>query len=131
MGSSTLACVGLEVTEPGELIRLLQDAGCAAEPAGTFDGVSVMRWQDPSGAALVIGARDGRVEDLVATYASTAGGMLADCRLVSDCLASAAVVDADGEQLTAMTFEAEQCRQIKAIGQPVAGPARITALGVS
>ena len=56
MGSSTLACVGLEVTEPGELIRLLRDAGCAAQPAGTFDGVSVMRWQDPSGAALVIGA---------------------------------------------------------------------------
>ena len=131
MGSSTLACVGLEVTEPGELIRLLQDAGCTAQPAGTFDGVSVMRWQDPSGAALVIGGRDGRVEDLVATYASTAGGMLADCRLVSDCLASAAVVDNDGEQLTAMTFEAEQYRQIKAIGQPVAGPARITALGVS
>ena len=74
MGSSTLACIGLEVTEPGELIRLLQDASCTARPAGTFNGVSVMRWQDPSGAALVIGARDGQVEDLVATYASTAGG---------------------------------------------------------
>ena len=47
--------------------------------------------------------------------------------------ASAAVVDNEGEQLTAMTFEAEQCRQIKAIGQPVAGPTNVplTALPIS
>jgi hypothetical protein len=41
------------------------------------------------------------------------------------------VVDADGRQLTAMAFEAEQYRQIRALGHPVSGPARITALGVA
>jgi hypothetical protein len=41
------------------------------------------------------------------------------------------VVDADGRQLTAMVFEAEQYRQLQALGEPVGGPARITALGVA
>jgi hypothetical protein len=39
-------------------------------------------------------------------------------------------VDTDGHQLTAMAFEAEQYRQLAALGQPVSGPARITALGI-
>ncbi|MDQ1493993.1 MAG: hypothetical protein QOG69_476, partial [Actinomycetota bacterium] len=51
--------------------------------------------------------------------------------LINGSVASAAVVDAGGEQLTAMAFEAEQYRQLKALGRPVDGPARITALGVS
>jgi hypothetical protein len=41
------------------------------------------------------------------------------------------VVDADGQQMTAMAFEAEQYRQLRALGKPVSGPARITALGVA
>jgi len=41
------------------------------------------------------------------------------------------VVDAGGRQLTAMAFEAEQYRQLQALGEPIGGPARITALGVA
>jgi len=44
-------------------------------------------------------------------------------------VACAAVVDAGGRQLTAMAFQAEQYRQLRARGKPVSGPARITALG--
>src|SRR5690348_2030299 len=33
--------------------------------------------------------------------------------------------------MTAMAFEAEQYRQLRALGKPVSGPARITALGVA
>ncbi len=40
------------------------------------------------------------------------------------------MVDAGGRQLTAVAFEAEQYRQLQALGEPVGGPARITALGV-
>jgi hypothetical protein len=98
---------------------------------GTFDGVEVTRWQDPSGAALVLGRRSNDFVDLLPTYASTSGGIVAGCRLINDSVATAALVDSDGEQLTSMAFEAEQFRQLKALGRPIAGSARITALGVS
>jgi len=129
--SSNLGCVGLDVADSGELGRLIDRAYATAQLVGTYDGVSVVRFQDPSGAALVLGVRAGELLDLVPTYASTAGGQLADCQLINDSVASAAVVDANGEQLTAMTFDAEQYRQLKALGQPIAGTARITALGQS
>jgi hypothetical protein len=129
--SSNLACVGLAVADSGELGRLVERASAIAQSVGTFDGVRVMRWQDPSGAALVLGWRDREFVDLLPTYASTVGGKFAGCRLINESVASAALVDADGEQLTAMAFEAEQYRRMKALGQPIAGAARITALGVS
>jgi hypothetical protein len=129
--SSNLACIGLAVADSRELDHLVEQASATARSAGTFDGVRVMRWQDPSGAALVLGWRAGQVADLLPTYASTAGGTVANCILVNESVAAAALVDADGDQLTEMAFEAEQYRQIKTLGQSIAGPARITALGVS
>ena len=103
-----------------------------AAPAGEFDGIRVLRWQDPSGAALVLGCQEkGLITDVMPTYAAAAGGIFADCRLLNEPIAVAAVVDEDGTQLTAMAFEAEQYRQIKALGQPASGHARITAFGVS
>jgi hypothetical protein len=62
---------------------------------------------------------------------ATSGGLLSGCQLINESIASAAVVDADGEQLTSMAFDAEQYRQLQALGHPVSGPARITALGVA
>lgn len=130
--SANLACVGLAVADSRELRPLVDLVNATAQSIGTFNGVRVVRWQDPSGAALVIGWRAGEVADLLPTFAATAGGLVAGCcRLVNESVASVALVDADGEQLTAMTFEAEQYRQIKALGQSIACPARITALGVS
>jgi hypothetical protein len=126
--SSNLACIGLAVSDSRELGHLVDRASATAQSVGTFDGVSVTRWQDASGAALVLGWRAGEVADLLPTYASTAGGTVADCRLVNGSVAQAKIVDADGEQVTSMAFEAEQYRQIKAFGLSIAGPARITAL---
>ena len=132
MGSSPLACVGLAVPNPDWLDHLVYLAAERAAPVGEFDGIRVLRWQDPSGAALVLGCQEkGLITDVMPTYAATAGGIFADCRLLNEPIAVAAVVDEDGTQLTAMAFEAEQHRQIKALGQPASGPARITAFGVS
>ena len=129
MGSSPLACIGLAVANSDGLSNLLY---LAAQPVGEFGGIRVLRWQDPSGAALVLGCREeGRVVEVMPTYTAAAGGILADCRLVSEPVAVAAVVDEDGTQLTAMAFEAEEYRQIEAGGRPVGGRARITAFGVS
>jgi hypothetical protein len=129
--SSNLACVGLDFADSGELGRLLERAYATARALGTYDGVRVVRWEDPSGAALVLGVQAGDCVDLVPTYASTAGGKFANCQLINESVASAEVVDADDEQLTALTFDTEQYRQMKALGQPIAGNALITALGVS
>jgi hypothetical protein len=129
--SSNLACVGLAVVSAPELGRLLERVRTTARPAGVFEDVEIFRWRDPSGAGLVLGLRNGEVADLLPVFSSTVGGRVSDCRLINSSVASAGIVDGDGEQLTAMAFEPEQWRQLKAIGRPVSGAARITALGVS
>jgi hypothetical protein len=95
------------------------------------DGVHVGHWQDDSGAALVLGWRGSEIFDFIPTYTAGAGGLLAECRPLNDRVAFAKVVDSGGEQLTAMTFQAEQHRHLRALGQPFSGRARITALGVA
>ena len=128
--TSALACVGLAVSDETELRQLVTRAHRAAGETGVFDGVHVGRWEDDSGAALVLGWRSGELLDFIPAYTAGSGGLLADCRLVNDGVAVAKVVDTSGEQLTAMTFAAEQYRELRALGKPVSGPARITVLGV-
>lgn len=128
--ASNLACIGLAVSDQAELGQLLNLALPSVNEVGVYDGVHVGRWQDDSGAALIVGWRSGDLLDLLPTYAATRGGLLSDCHLINEEIASAALIDADGEQLTAMAFQAEQYRQIQALGHPVNGSARITALGV-
>jgi hypothetical protein len=128
--TSALACVGLAVSDETELRQLVTRAHRAADETGVFDGVHVGRWEDDSGAALVLGWRSGELLDFIPAYTAGSGGLLADCRLINGVVASARVTDTSGEQLTAMTFAAEQYRQLRAHGEPVSGPARITALGV-
>ena len=128
--TSALACVGLAVSDETELRQLVTRAHQAVRETGVFDGVHAGRWEDDSGAALVLGWRSGELVDFIPAYTAGSGGLLADCRLVNDEVAVAKVTDTSGEQLTAMTFTAEQYRELRAHGAPVSGPARITALGV-
>ena len=93
-----------------------------------FDGGHVGRWQDDSGTALILDWRSGELLDFIPAYTATNGGLLSNCHLINESVA-AAVVDADGRQLTAIAFEAEQYRQLHALGHAVSGPAQITALG--
>ena len=128
--TSALACVGLEVSDETGLDWLVTSAHRAVREIGVFDGVHVGRWQDGSGAALILGWRSGELLDFIPAYTATRGGLLSDCHLINESVAAAKVVDAGGRQLTAMAFEAEQYRQLQALGEPAGGPARITALGV-
>ena len=128
--TSALACVGLAISDGTELRQLVTWAHRAAGETGVFDGVHVGRWEDDSGAALVLGWRSGELLDFIPAYTACSGGLLADCRLINDCVAVAKVVDTSGEQLTAMTFAAEQYRELRALGAPVSGPARIAVFGV-
>jgi len=128
--SSALACVGLAVSDDAEFNLLLKHALTGIREIGTFGGVYVGRWQDDSGAALILGLHDGQIADFTFAYAGTSGGLLADCRLIHQSIAWAKVTDTDGQQVTAMAFEAQQYRQLLALGQQVSGAARITALGI-
>jgi hypothetical protein len=47
-----------------------------------------------------LGWRPGELLDFIPAYTATRGGLLAGCHLINDSVASAAVVDADGHQLT-------------------------------
>ena len=129
--ASNLACIGLAVNDGTELGQLVTAAHRSARQIGVYNGVHVARWQDDSGAALILGWRSGELLDLIPAYTAASGGLLSGCHLINESVASAAVVDAEGEQLSAMAFDAEQYRQLQSLGQPVSGPARITALGVA
>jgi hypothetical protein len=118
------------VSNPAELGQLIKTVYRSVREVGVYDGIHVGRWQDDSGAVLILGWRSGEHLDLIPAYAATRGGLLSDCELINEEIASASVVDTDGEQLTSMAFQAEQYRQIRALGRPVNGSARITALGV-
>ena len=128
--TSALACVGLSVRDEAELSSLVTRAWRTVRETGVYAGVHVGRWQDDSGAVLILGWRSGELVDFVPAYAAASGGLLSECRLINDSVAVAKVVDAGGQQVTAMAFEAEQYRQLCALGRRVSGPARITALGV-
>ncbi|MFD2767075.1 hypothetical protein [Micromonospora eburnea] len=128
--TSNLDCVGLGVTDRAGMRRLVDIALAGAERLGEADGVSVLRWQDPSGARLVLGVRGDEVVDLLPSYAGTPGARLADVRAVNEDVAVADVLDDGGEQATMLAAELEQRRLLPAATGPVGGLACVVALGV-
>ncbi len=129
--SSNLACVGLGVADHEELTSLAQAALDHAEVIAEPPGSTVWRWQDPSGARLVITLDDdGVVADLLPSFAGRPGARLAGCVPVHGALSRAAVVDSSGEQTTAMAFGSEQQRVLMAANVPYVGEASVSALAV-
>jgi len=122
-------CIGLGVADRGEFRELLEVALRTATPIGSHDGLQVLRWQDNSGARLILALRDGELEDVLPSFAGQPGALLQGVELVTADVASAAVVDDQGHQATALTFEPEQRALLRA-GGPVDCPAAILALGV-
>jgi hypothetical protein len=98
---------------------------------GSVDGVDIVRWEDPSGARLVLGLRGGDVRDLVPSFAATPGARLASIKFVSDEIATAAVVDEEGEQVTGLALEFEERRLLRQPPPVTDGIAGVTALGVA
>lgn len=126
--ASNLSCIGFAADGAAPIEDVLRTVLPAAARVGRQDGVDVYRWEDPSGARLVISLRDGEVLDLLPSFAGRPGVRIADCQPLNDDVASAQVVDETGEQTTAMAFELEQRRALT--GQaPVAGMASVVALG--
>ncbi len=102
------------------LQQLVNTALTSAQRLGERDGITVLRWQDLSGARLVMGVRDGKLLDLLPSFAGTPGVRLASIRAANDDVAIADVVDEQGEQLTMLALELEQRRFLSRVG-PAAG----------
>ncbi len=126
--SSTLACAGLPVTDEqqlGALDRIMPEA----QLLGRTGRNSVVRWEDPSGARLVLEVGQDGVVDLLPSFRSSTTVLLGDLRAVSQDVAIAALLDEHGEQLTSASLELEQRRLLPL--RPVERVrASLTALGV-
>ncbi len=126
--ASNLACIGLAVGDAAEFGQLVATIHRSAREADVYDGVHVARWQHDSGAALILGWRSGELLDLIPAYAAARGGLLSGCRLINDSVASAAVVDAGGEQLTAIGDPRQASAHARLSGTVLAAERAVCAL---
>jgi hypothetical protein len=128
--ASNLACVGLAVANQGELAAVVRSVLPHAVAFGEVDGLRVVRWEDRSGARLVLGLAGGEVRDLLPSFAAPAEALLDNISLVSDDVATADVVDESGDQMTSLALELEERRLIRASPPLGTSRASVIALGV-
>ena len=139
MASSTLATIGLGTGSEDDFRRLVLEASKRAQHHDTIGNVRVQRWEDESGAAIVLAWRAGRRDSpqpspqlisFLPAFAALSEVRLTQCHPVREPITVANVVDADGAHLTALAADLEQYRHLIAAGHPVDGSARLTALGL-
>lgn len=128
--SSHLSCVGLAMATSRELGELVAAVLPHAVMLGHAGGVEVLRWQDSSGARLVLGVKDRQLADLLPSFAGTPGARLAGLAPLNDSVWHADVLDKAGDQVTAMAVELEQRRLLPAGAGTTTFPASVAALGV-
>jgi hypothetical protein len=74
--TSNLGCIGLAVEDADELDRLIAAVLPAAASLGRAGDVEVFRWQDPSGACLIIDVEGEAWVGLSPSFAGTPGAAL-------------------------------------------------------
>lgn len=126
---SNLDCIGLGVSDEQALDEMLAEVLPSCAVVGVAGDVEVRRWQDPSGARLVIGVREAKPFELLPSYAGPVGARLAGVRLLADDVAEADVVDDGAQTLTRAAFELEQRRFLAPGGHEGPSPAALVALG--
>jgi hypothetical protein len=126
-----LACIGLGTGGEQDFQRLVVQANKDAQQQEVIRGVRVRRWEDGSGAAVVLGWRAGQLISFMPALAATSQVRLANCHPVREPVTVADVLDAGGAPVNALAAELEQFRQLVAAGQPVEGMAKIAAFGLS
>jgi hypothetical protein len=135
VASSTLGTIGLATEDQAAFQALVLEADKRAQHEQIVRNVKVRRWEDESGAGVVLAWRgQERRPELVSfmpAYAALSEVRLAQAHPVREPIAVANVLDADGTHVTALAAELEQYRHLVAQGQPVDGPARISAFGLS
>lgn len=148
MASSTLATIGLGTGSEDDFRRLVLEASKRAQQNDTIGNVRIQRWEDESGAAIVLAWRGGRQNSrqsgrpgnpqqspqlisFIPAFAAISEVRLTQCHPVREPITVANVLDADGAHVTALAADLEQYRHLIAVGHPVDGPARLTALGLA
>jgi hypothetical protein len=126
-----LACIGLGTGGDQDFQRLVVQANKDAQQQEVIRGVRVRRWEDGSGAAVVLGWRAGQLISFMPALTATSQVRLANCHPVREPVTVADVLDAGGAPVNALAAELEQFRQLVAAGQPVDGMAKIAAFGLS
>src|SRR4051794_28405539 len=106
--SSNLACIGLDVTDHEEFVRVVGIAAERATVLGERDGIVVLRWQDDDGARLVLVLdRSRSVVAVTPSFASEPSAVLASLAHANGECWTAAVMEG-GEQVTALAADLEQ-----------------------
>ena len=144
MASSTLATIGLGTGSEEQFRRLVLEGNKRAQQQETIRNICVQRWEDESGAAVVMAWRGGRpgaahsslqdspqLVSFIPAFAALSEIRLIQCHPVREPIAVANVLDADGTHVTALAAELEQYRHLIAAGRPVDGAARLTAFGIA
>ena len=108
--ASNLACIGLEMADANAFNDLVSAVLPQAAPLGPVGDIEILRWEDPSGARLIFGVRQGSVVDFLPSLSSHSGIRLGDLAPANDDVVTAKIVDDDGEQVTSAAFELEQRR---------------------
>jgi hypothetical protein len=95
--SVPLGCIGLDVSD-SSFDTLVAEVLPASVYMGTADGVEYRRWQDLSGARLVLGLEDGEVVDDLPSFHGRVGALLNHVEQANEDVAMVTVVD-DAERL--------------------------------
>ncbi|MGC4943365.1 hypothetical protein [Kribbella sp. DT2] len=106
--ASNLDCLGLGVGSPEAFADLVERIGPQATPiARTDDGLELLRWEDPSGARLLLTRGKRGITRLTPSYAGQRTVRLGNVRRVGEEAAVADVV-VDGDTVTRMAVELEE-----------------------
>lgn len=125
--ASNLECLGLAAVDGDDFRALVAAARAQARSIGRRGSLEVLRWQDASGARLVLGFEGDELSSFLPSFAGQSTTTLANVCGLNDEVFAAAVVDETGEQLTSLAIELEQ-RPL--ISQPIKSTlATITFLG--
>ena len=127
--ASTLGCIGLAVDDDEGLARLLARVVPQAAPLGSAAGIDVLRWQDPSGARIVLGIAGSALTWFMPSCAAPAGARLDDVVAVNEDVVTASAVDEAGEVVTRFAAGMEQ-HLLLPRGAPASGSAAVVSLGV-
>lgn len=130
--TSNFDCIGLGrgLTEDGGLQALVDAVLPGAVGIGGSARGEVLRWQDPSGARVLIEVDpDRRVSNLTPSFDAAPGAYFVEVVPVTWDTVDADVVDRHGALLTRLVSDLEQ-RALIADGTAVHGPAAVVGLGV-
>ncbi|HYY17553.1 MAG TPA: hypothetical protein VE864_01840 [Streptosporangiaceae bacterium] len=139
-----MATIGLGTGSEEQFRRLVLEANNRAQQQETIRNVRLQRWEDESGAAVVMawrGSRPGTAHSspqnspqlisFIPAFAALSEIRLTQCHPVREPITVANMLDTDGTQVTALAAELEQYRHLIVAGHPVDGAARLSAFGIA